>query len=1005
MKYEAFISYRHSELDLYAAKQIHKKLETFKIPRSVSGKSGKKKIERVFRDQEELPIGSDLADNIRQALSDSEYLIVICSPRTPESFWVQKEIDTFIEMHGREHILAVLVEGEPAASFPKQLLTGENGEPVEPLAADIRGRSKGEMNKKMQTEIVRLAASLIGCNYDDLRQRHRERRLKKIIFASAVIAALAVAFGGYSVYNAMMIQKNYEGKQINQSKYLADTALSLLEDGDRITAGLIALEALPTGEHDRPYVASAQYALSETLNAYENGNTLEKDCLLKHDLPVKDIAYNQTGTKLVSIDQGGYVYVWDVENRTLLIKVSPEIDSMGYVVETLNAMITKEDQLVIVTKNKIHSLDLEGNELWKRDTEENYISCAFDLEEEIAAAISNEAVDFFDATDGSQIGGMENTSENSSFSSEAIFNAAHDKFAVVHFPENQNAENGTVSIYDFKTSAKAEYVTKGAYIIEQAFCADGNLIVLSGSIQAFYSYSEKMECAIEKIDISTHNSIWSNSITMKLWDWEATSAILKCRNYIDENTDAKHDEVMLTVDNMIYTWDAASGEIVSEMGVTCGISAFWVSANSGLGLVVESDGGLNFFNLTEGQNYSNTTVDIGRTIKNILVKNGVLAASTAYSPDIMILKYHEGSGLQEINEFSASVMGIDYSADESYYVIKTGNGSEGVVYYFYNTEDGTLAEEWSPQNENDALETRFISESIYMIVDRMGNIVFYDITEQEETVLEPENTMMNVCYSLSRNNKYIFLCSMDNYCVVDLQNQKVAEQGTLEKTVTGGVISEDGSVFFGSTRDTDLICIDTATGEYSSVDIEGYSTAANNDDKSAFAISSDGGLLAVSCLDNKLRILDTKKMKTVDEIDFSGQNRCFVCFSDDGSQLIMQGDTYYFRVYDVKKHKFLYVSKTQNNMIQDIIFDDASDTICLITSMEMLILNEADYEPLAYIEDGLTYMPKNALVFNQYAHMVYCFPYMTLEMLIQEAQEQFGEVSLTERERTQYNVD
>ena len=47
---------------------------------------GKKKIERVFRDQEELPIGSDLADNIKQALAESEFLIIICSPRTPEFY-------------------------------------------------------------------------------------------------------------------------------------------------------------------------------------------------------------------------------------------------------------------------------------------------------------------------------------------------------------------------------------------------------------------------------------------------------------------------------------------------------------------------------------------------------------------------------------------------------------------------------------------------------------------------------------------------------------------------------------------------------------------------------------------------------------------------------------------------------------------------------------------------------------------------------------------------------
>ena len=52
MKYNAFISYRHTEPDMYIAKKVHKGLETLKVPRGVFQKSGKRKIERVFRDQD-----------------------------------------------------------------------------------------------------------------------------------------------------------------------------------------------------------------------------------------------------------------------------------------------------------------------------------------------------------------------------------------------------------------------------------------------------------------------------------------------------------------------------------------------------------------------------------------------------------------------------------------------------------------------------------------------------------------------------------------------------------------------------------------------------------------------------------------------------------------------------------------------------------------------------------------------------------------------------------------
>lgn len=101
-----------------------------------------------------MPTSSDLAENITKALESSEYLIVICSPRTKKSQWVLKEIETFKKLHGQDKVLALLIEGEPNESFPEQLRiinetqTLEDGSivestiEVEPLAADIRAASE-----------------------------------------------------------------------------------------------------------------------------------------------------------------------------------------------------------------------------------------------------------------------------------------------------------------------------------------------------------------------------------------------------------------------------------------------------------------------------------------------------------------------------------------------------------------------------------------------------------------------------------------------------------------------------------------------------------------------------------------------------------------------------------------------------------------------------------------------------------------------------------------------
>lgn len=102
-RYDAFISYRHTELDKFVAENLIKELESFKLPKNVAKKlKGKKtKIERVFRDREELPLTNNLEEPIVEALQNSEWLIVICSPRLPESVWCKKEIETFISLRGR----------------------------------------------------------------------------------------------------------------------------------------------------------------------------------------------------------------------------------------------------------------------------------------------------------------------------------------------------------------------------------------------------------------------------------------------------------------------------------------------------------------------------------------------------------------------------------------------------------------------------------------------------------------------------------------------------------------------------------------------------------------------------------------------------------------------------------------------------------------------------------------------------------------------------------------
>lgn len=349
-KYDAFISYRHAELDSFVAELLHKQLESFKVPRLADKEvreTGKQGIKRVFRDKDELPLAGNLSAPITEALKESEFLIVICSPRTMESLWVQREIETFLEYRDASHILAVLIEGEPSEAFPPQLckmkqkVVAEDGtvtyeeKEVEPLAADVRGSSRKEIRVKMKEELLRMAAPMLGCEYDDLKQRHRERKIKRLLVTFAAAGSICLAFGAFSTYQALrirrqsrQIQAQTEDLKALQSKSLSNSAIGVYEDGDKIGGLLIALAGIPEDleEPERPIVAESTAALAKILQVYENESNYEPHLMLAHDTITETSALNVDGTILVSRDQLGQLYSWDVDNGEMLAKTEDPVE-------------------------------------------------------------------------------------------------------------------------------------------------------------------------------------------------------------------------------------------------------------------------------------------------------------------------------------------------------------------------------------------------------------------------------------------------------------------------------------------------------------------------------------------------------------------------------------------------------------------------------------------------------------------------------------------------------
>ncbi|MCR4792901.1 MAG: TIR domain-containing protein [Lachnospiraceae bacterium] len=320
--YDAFISYRHSELDSFVASNLHKKLESFKLPKSVLSKvkNGKTGIERIFRDVDELPLSDNLSDPITNALNNSDYLITICSPRYPQSKWCLKEIETFLESHPRDHILMVLAEGEPIESFPEILtyeqikVTDENGnerferKDIEPLAADTRGSDKKEIRKAIDITVLKLCAAMFGLNYDDLKQRHREARMRKLMTVFGIAGAFLLCFA--IVVTGMLIKISTQSRIISsqyselKDKYadtIADRAAELYGSGRRMDA-IYALRSVLPGDDSEEYNANALRELYTYMGVYGGSADYVPGNVYEMDSEVYDYYVSESGEYILVND-------------------------------------------------------------------------------------------------------------------------------------------------------------------------------------------------------------------------------------------------------------------------------------------------------------------------------------------------------------------------------------------------------------------------------------------------------------------------------------------------------------------------------------------------------------------------------------------------------------------------------------------------------------------------------------------------------------------------------
>ncbi|MGH7560236.1 MAG: toll/interleukin-1 receptor domain-containing protein [Gemmatimonadales bacterium] len=368
LRYWAFVSYSHT--DERWSRWLHRKLETYRVPRRLVGRQTERgpavprRVIPIFRDREELPSSADLGENIETALRQSRYLIVLCSPRSAVSRWVNQEIKTFKALGGEDRVLALILEGEPNAAdhpsaglleaFPEALRYrvrrdgSVSAERVEPIAADVRPGRDGRRNA-----LLKILAGVLGVGYDELKRRERARRVRRRIALTALAASLAAsAAGGWQWQEA----RRARALRVEQSRSDFLEGVTRLERGDLRVGPLYLARALRADPANAPAALRIADLLQRRRFAHPRGTVMShaEEVLaaefsgdgsliatgshdgtarvwhgvtgrpvtpsLAHATTVHGVAFSPDGTKLLTVSgwhfDPGTVMVWDIARGT-----------------------------------------------------------------------------------------------------------------------------------------------------------------------------------------------------------------------------------------------------------------------------------------------------------------------------------------------------------------------------------------------------------------------------------------------------------------------------------------------------------------------------------------------------------------------------------------------------------------------------------------------------------------------------------------------------------------
>lgn len=320
----AFIA--HSQGDAHWGEWLQKALQSYHVPGRLVGRDSRdgpvpKRLVPVYRDDNEIKASIDIGATRRNLLQESRYLIVICSPESAQSPWVNEEVLEFKRLGRENRILCLIVDGEPNATDKPDITESEcfcdglrykvdekgqlTDQRFEPIAADLRPGKDGKDGARLK-----ILAGLLGVSFDDLRQRDlRRRRTRRAEYGVIFLLALmGMVFIGIE-FKQQALENAYQ-----EAEYAAQEAQRLVNDGEAEIAIQTILNNLPPdySKSQHPVIDELTWVLEDAIHQ------VPLQAILRgHKAEIFNLQFDSSGDRLLTAARDWSVRVWDVASGTV----------------------------------------------------------------------------------------------------------------------------------------------------------------------------------------------------------------------------------------------------------------------------------------------------------------------------------------------------------------------------------------------------------------------------------------------------------------------------------------------------------------------------------------------------------------------------------------------------------------------------------------------------------------------------------------------------------------